>query len=616
MPVTDFDISGFLSRHAPFDGLPSEALADLAKNCTILDAEAGTTLYRFGHPIERLLVVVSGLIDLVSPEAEHEIIFRYASGDTVGVRGLLRDGLAVADAVVRDDARVIEIETARFRTLMTENQRFDGFFDATRAAQRRAAVPATDTATALLSVPITDIMTRNPVTVGPDATVASAASTMRDRHISCVLIAEADGTLAGILTTRNLTGLVADGRSPDTPVSKVMASNLYTLTEHDAVLDAILEMSERSIGHVPIVENGRAMGIVTRTDVIQRDTNSAAAIITEIGRQDDLSGLQQAVRRLPMALAQMVGAGLEPRAVGHLVTGVTDALTRRLLSFALAELGPAPVPFLWLACGSQGRREQTGTSDQDNVLILSDDYEPEAHGAYFESLAQRICDGLDACGYVYCPGDMMATNPQWRQPVSVWRRYFRGWIDRPDPMAQMLASVMFDLRPITGDVSLFEGIKAETLEHAAKNSIFRAHMIANSLKHVPPLSLFRGFALIRSGEHKNTMDLKLNGIVPIVDLARVYALDAKIEVVNTRDRLLEAKEAGSLSQSGADDLVAAYDLIGSLRLEHQASQIRDGEKPDNFLAPSSLSALERNHLKDAFGVIKTMQSALSARAPV
>ena len=614
--MTDFDVSGFLSRHAPFDGLPPEVLADLANDCTVMDAEAGTTLYRFGQPIERLLVVVSGLIDLVSPEAEHEIIFRYASGDTVGVRGLLRDGLAVADAVVRDDARVIQIETERFRTLMAENPRFDGFFDATRAAQRRAAVPATDTATALLSVPITEIMTRDPVTVAPDATVASAARTMRDRHISCVLIAEDDGRLVGILTTRNLTGLVADARSPDTPVSKVMASNPYTLTEHDAVLDAILEMSERSIGHVPIVDGGRAIGIVTRTDVIQRDTNSAAAIITEIGRQDDLSGLQQAVRRLPMALAQMVGAGLEPRAVGHLVTGVTDALTRRLLSFALTELGPAPVPFLWLACGSQGRREQTGTSDQDNVLILSEDYEPEAHGAYFETLAQRVCDGLDACGYVYCPGDMMATNPQWRQPVSVWRRYFRGWIDRPDPMAQMLASVMFDLRPITGDTSLFEGIKAETLEHAAKNSIFRAHMIANSLKHVPPLSLFRGFALIRSGEHKNTMDLKLNGIVPIVDLARVYALDAKIEAVNTRDRLLEAKEAGSLSQSGADDLIAAYDLIGSLRLEHQASQIREGEKPDNFLAPSSLSALERNHLKDAFGVIKTMQSALSARAPV
>ncbi len=271
------------------------------------------------------------------------------------------------------------------------------------------------------------------------------------------------------------------------------------------------------------------------------------------------------------------------------------------------------MPYLWLACGSQGRREQTGVSDQDNCLILHDDYDEAAHGAYFADLASFVSDGLDACGYFYCPGDMMATNDKWRQPVKVWRNYFKGWIARPDPMAQMLSSVMFDLRPIAGEESLYAGIHRETLKAARANSIFRAHMIANSLKHTPPLGLFRGFALIRSGEHKDTLDLKHSGIVPIVDLARVYALDAAIEPVNTRERLLAARKAGSLSHSGADDLVDAYDLIAEIRLEHQARQVREGRKVDNFMAPSTLSALERNHLKDAFGVVKTMQSAMSAR---
>ncbi|MCE8472317.1 DUF294 nucleotidyltransferase-like domain-containing protein, partial [Rhodovulum sulfidophilum] len=172
-----------------------------------------------------------------------------------------------------------------------------------------------------------------------------------------------------------------------------------------------------------------------------------------------------------------------------------------------------------------------------------------------------VSDGLHACGFVYCPGDMMATNPRWRQPRRVWRAYFAGWIAQPDNQAQMLASVMFDLRPIHGETALFRDLQAETLAMARRNSIFVAHMVSNSLKHTPPLGLLRGFALIRSGEHKDMVDLKLSGVVPVVDLGRVYALRGELMAVNTRERLEAAREAGVISKAGAHDLIDAYDFI-------------------------------------------------------
>jgi CBS domain-containing protein len=268
-----------------------------------------------------------------------------------------------------------------------------------------------------------------------------------------------------------------------------------------------------------------------------------------------------------------------------------------------------PVPYLWLACGSQGRQEQTGVSDQDNCLFLDDAATPDDI-AYFQRLARFVCDGLTACGYVYCPGEMMAMTPRWCQPMRVWRDYFSGWIHRPDPMAQMLSSVMFDLRPIGGTTRLFHDFQGETLEMASRNSIFVAHMISNSLKHQPPLGLLRGLATIRSGEFKNHVDLKHNGVVPVVDLGRVYALAGRLTPANTRARLEAAEEAGVISASGARDLIGAYDMIARVRLENQATQIRAGRKPDNFLAPSDLSDFERSHLRDAFVVVRTMQSAL------
>ena len=176
----------------------------------------------------------------------------------------------------------------------------------------------------------------------------------------------------------------------------------------------------------------------------------------------------------------------------------------------------------------------------------------------------------------------------------------------------MLASVMFDLRPIGGDQSLFASLQTDTLSAASKNSIFTAHMIANSLKHTPPLGLLRGLATIRSGDHRNTLDLKHNGVVPVVDLGRIYTLQGQLRPVNTRARLEAATKAGVLSTSGGADLLDAYDLIAETRLEHQAAQVKAGEKPSNYLDPSNLSDFERSHLRDAFVVVKTMQSSVGS----
>jgi CBS domain-containing protein len=266
------------------------------------------------------------------------------------------------------------------------------------------------------------------------------------------------------------------------------------------------------------------------------------------------------------------------------------------------------VPYLWLACGSQGRQEQTGVSDQDNCLILDDAATP-ADDAYFAAGEIRL-RRAGRGGVFLLPrrhdgdGDPLAAAG-----ARLARLFRQGWIAKPSPEAQMLASVMFDLRPIGGHFSLFADLQEETLAAASKNSIFVAHMVSNSLKHQPPLGLFRGFATVRSGEHKNTIDLKHNGVVPVTDLGRVYALKGRLTEVNTRARLLAAIEAGSVSAGGGRDLIDAYDMIAQTRLEHQAAQIQRGEKPDNFMAPSDLSDFERSHLRDAFVVIKTMQNA-------
>ena len=574
-------------------------MSDLAPRFEMRMIANGATVYARGDVLEGLYIVYEGEIE-VSDENGIPISILGAR-NSFGERGLTRDGAAVTTAVAQSDAVLLLLPKADFDALVGSEPAVARFFDRSRGQ--------TEQQTNLATSRVEDLMTRNPATCASDATAQDAARLMADKDISSVCVTDG-GVLAGIVTVRDISGKVVGGGLPfDTGLTQIMTANPITLAPSSIGSDVLHTMMERRIGHVPIVEAGQLVGIVTQTDLTRYQAVSSAELVSKIARAESAEEMAQVTADIPRLLVQLVAAGNRHEVVTRLITDIADTATRRLLALAEETLGPAPVPYLWLACGSQGRQEQTGVSDQDNCLMLSDDVTDDQMG-YFHDLATFVSDGLDTCGYYYCPGDMMATNPKWCQPVHVWRDYFRGWIATPDPMAQMLASVMFDLRPIGGDETLFDGLQAETLKAASKNSIFVAHMVANSLKHSPPLGLLRGFATVRSGEHRKTIDMKANGVVPIVDLGRVYALQGQLTAANTRTRIEAGEAAGVLSPAGARDLLDAYDLIAETRLAHQARQIKSGAKPDNFMPPSDLSDFERSHLRDAFVVVKSMQSAL------
>ncbi len=596
-------IRAFLESVHPYDSLPRDELTHVVDSFSRREYPAGSEIYAAGEPLKGIFLIKRGSVEVV--DRNGELVSILGPRNSFGERGLMRDGMALTAARATEDSVILMLPEAELRRLIALSPAFKRFFNRARPAESRGSD--------LSTLKVADLMARNPVTCRPDTTVQEAAARMREKHISSLAVTD-NGTLVGILTTRDLTARVlAEGLPASTPVSDVMTADPLTLSPDSLGSDILHTMLERRIGHLPVVQDGVIKGIITQTDLTRFQAVSTAQLVRDAAVADSPEEMARVTARIPKLLMQLVAANNAHEVVTRLITDIADTVTRRLMKLAEAEYGPAPVPWLWLACGSQGRQEQTGITDQDNCLIL-DDAVTDDDMAYFHKFAKYVSDGLHVAGYVYCPGEMMATNPRWCQPRRTWRRYFQGWIDQPSPEAQMLASVMFDLRPIGGTPALFRDLQTETLEAASKNSIFVAHMISNSLKHQPPLGLLRNFATIRSGEHKNHIDLKLSGVVPVTDLARVYALKGRLNPVNTRARLEAAEHAGVISVSGARDLIEAYDMIARLRLENQAALVRSGREPDNFLAPSDLSDFERSHLRDAFVVVRTMQSAVGHRS--
>jgi CBS domain-containing protein len=299
----------------------------------------------------------------------------------------------------------------------------------------------------------------------------------------------------------------------------------------------------------------------------------------------------------------------------QILTEIGDAITRRLIEMTWRELKAEgyeePVGrYCWVAFGSQARHEQALGSDQDNGLIFSDASLGSA--GVLGRLAERVCDGLDACGYPRCKGDIMACVERWRQPSAEWKRQFSRWIREPTKEAVMRGSIFFDMRAIHGEPALAMDLGKHVLAEISSQPLFLDLLAHNSLDRRPPLGFFRQLVVESSGEHESTLDLKHRGLVPIVDLARVYGLEAGCWDSNTLVRLRQAAAAGVLSETGCTELMDAYELIGAVRLRLQAEQLKHGRSATNHLDPNDLTSAERGHLRDAFSVVSTIQSSLSA----
>jgi CBS domain-containing protein len=465
----------------------------------------------------------------------------------------------------------------------------------------------------LMQLDAAQLIDRPATTVAPDTSAREAAEVMTREQVSAIVIMERE-QLVGILTDKDLRmRLLAVGLSAQTPVREIMTERLHQLDAETPAFEALLLMARLNIHHLPVMQHGRLLGLLTHGDLVRYESANAVYLIEELRRSHRLEQLIELARQLPEVQRHLVASNISSYHLGWTLAAIVDTLTRQLLTLAEARLGPPPVPYCWLASGSLARRELTVGSDQDHALLLDERYAEAQHGEYFKQLSEFVTDALAQCGFARCPGEVMASNPQWRQTLGQWQHTFDGWIQSPEPKAVMLASNFFDLRPLAGEIELFAPLQQYALRAAQENRIFIAHLAANALRRRPPLGFFRHFLLEHGGEHANTLDLKLRGIIPIVDIARLHALAAALPEVGTRERLQAAAKAGVMSSQGGVELQQAWEFINTLRLRHQSEQLLRATPLDNHLAPTSLSALDRDHLKDSFAVIRDFQKSLEQR---
>jgi CBS domain-containing protein len=453
--------------------------------------------------------------------------------------------------------------------------------------------------------PLRTLVRREAVVCGEAAPIAEVAATMRAEGVGSIVVLDQARRPAGILTSHDIVAALADGAAAR-PAAERMTRDPLTLPGHALAYEAALAMLSRRIRHVLVLEEGRLLGVVSERDLFSLQRLGLGEITMEIRLAQELAvvaGIAAEVRRLT---ARLVGHGVAAEQLTALVSVLNDRISQRVIELARKHHDLERISWCWLAFGSEGRFEQTFSSDQDNgLLFAAHDGDSAAARQRLLAFAREVNEGLAACGFPLCKGNVMASNPELCLSAAEWRAKMARWIESSVPKALLDAAICFDFRAIHGDVSLADALRGTVHELARRHPVFLRNMAENALQARPALGAVGGFA----GDAEGMIDLKLQGARIFTDAARILAMAQAVPQTNTAERLRAAQAGMGMPREEADAAADAFFVVQSIRLRLQASGPEAALQ--NRVDPARLGRLESTLLKESLRVARELQERLA-----
>ena len=617
----------FLRKYPPFNQMESAHLAFLVENCQLRFYATGDSIIKPDDgPIEYFYIVKQGLVHGERPHSSKdgkETTFEITTGECFPLAALIGERATRTEHLAAQDCFCLLLNKPAFIKLFTlSNPLRDfalrGVSSLLDQVNQQVQLHATQTLGAQYSLEarLGELAMQQPVSCRPHTPLREAVRLMHEQHVGSMVITDEQLKPLGIFTLRDLRRVVADGCDDlNQPIAQLMTQQPFALSPQASAFDAAMAMTERHIAHVCLVENGRLCGVISERDLfsLQRvDLVHLARSIRHAGKLETLAALRSDIQQL---VDHMLAHGASSTQITQLITQLNDHTVCRVIELGIEALGDPGVPFTWLCFGSEGRREQTLYTDQDNGILFdaADAAEAAAIRARLLPLATHINNALAECGFSLCKGQIMASNPELCLSRSEWSRRFRGFVREATAENLLASSIYFDLRVVWGSEEGCRQLQQELLELVADTPLFQRMLADNALRQKPPVGRLRDFVVARKGAEKDTLDLKVQGLTPFVDGARLLALANGIAVSNTLERLRLLVEREVIDAQDGAAYAEAYHFSQQTRQQQHQLQTRGGLPFSNRLDPDSLNQLDRRILRESFRQAQRLQSSLALR---
>ncbi|WP_026950574.1 DUF294 nucleotidyltransferase-like domain-containing protein [Algoriphagus mannitolivorans] len=632
-------VAEFLKHHPPFSFLEKEDLELVARQVEILYLEKGKILFHQGEPAQpHFFVLKDGSIQLVEKTPKGDEIREICEeGDVFGVLALLGKRPYLLTSEVLEDSLVYAIPVEIFEKILKENAQVALYFaagfasgqvvirqDLSQGQKARGLFKNLkgDHSLMIFSDQSEVKVSENVLTCPLSTPVQQAAQLMAQEEVSSIVMVDAQGFPKGILTDKDLrVRVLAKGLDLKTSVQDVMTTPVITRKKSDGFSNLYLTMIRHRLHHLILTEDGTdespVIGLISDHDIFLSMGNSPAVLIHGLMNTLDLGEMRKIRDRAEQMLLYYLDNEVSMDFVSSVMTEINDVIIQQAIRISRKKLQEQysemdKIKFCFLSLGSEGREEQLLRTDLDNAILYEDVEEPfkEKAQEYFLQLGTAITEILLACGFDPCPGKIMASNPEWVQPLSQWKSYFSEWILHPTQEALLKVSIFFDYRSIGPHSSLAEELTEHIYQEIRKKKVFLNFLAQNALSNPTPLGFFKGIVVEKSGEHKDQFDLKARAMMPLTDLARLLVLSHEVVGINNTFRrfeylgTLEPNYSELFTQAGK-----AYEILMRMRASEGLRKGNSGR----YLNPKSLGKLQRQLLKNTFSPITELQEIVQVR---
>lgn len=613
----------FLNQYPPFAQMEDAALQFLAAHVVLGYYPKDAVIIDPAQPaLQAFRIIQRGAVQVVPFNVAHSDDahpVNMGPGECFSVSAMLENRPVMAPYIAIADTFCYELPAELFPELLNRSPVFREFtteFLTSMLRESRRLIKLNFTSATgehqAMSRTLRSLVTRQPVTCAPQTPLGEVLRTMQGRKIGSMLVVNEGGQPVGIFTRHDVLDRVALARRDlAQPVSEVMTPHPLTLPAEASAYDAALLIADRGIRHIPVCDGNRLLGVVTERDLFALQRVSVRAINRTIAGAQSVEELRKASADIRRLARSLLGQGVSAEHMTQIISTLNDALVRQILDIEASRFDLQGLRWCWLAFGSEGRFEQTISTDQDNGLIFdSDGIAPDGIRARLLPFAQEVNRALDACGFPLCRGNIMAGNPQWCLSLEEWRDRFDHWIANTDPQALLNAVIFFDFRHLHGDESLPQKLGKHLSSAASGNRRFQRQLAQYALETKPPLGLISDFVTDDGSDARGTIDLKKSGARLFTDAARVLALASGVSHTNTVQRLRQAGDALNMPKGEIDAIAEAFFFLQTLRLRGQMGADATVREP-NRINPDTLNEVDRRILKESLRQLRKLQSRIA-----
>jgi len=620
-----------LKQFRPFDQLPENVLLDLSQTIPIKSYPTGSFVFVEGEKsLDSLFLVLSGVVEIITGNGAVRL---RSQGEFFGETVILTGKRYPASSKVLEELTCYVLGREIFENLLQNYQEVARYFNSVLTDRlwglyeemlQEQPYELFGLGFERFKQKVYDIMSTPVATCPPHTPINDLARLFTKKEISSMVVTDPNGKMLGLVSERDLISkvLARDGNPSVVAAVDIMQQDPPTLTANAFFYQALLTMLKSKGKYIVVMEQARPIGIVTIGDLTRARITSSLTIVKDIELAGSITELAQAVKQIYKTVATMISEKASASEIGEVVSELYDILNRRLLVLAenlMVEkgLGRPPVDYCWLTMGSGGREELTPSSDQDSAIIYAD-ISPDAEGEikhYFRELAQYVTDGLDQCGLIKCPGNIMPTNPEWCRSITDWKNTVHQWASMPNPDAVRQFTIFLDFRPVYGQDYLARTLRDYTLHLFRTTPALLYFLTKDALRHRVPLNLFKHVILEKSKDHKNEVDLKKAACVHIVDCIRIFAMRKSVVEVNTLARLKKLVKLEAISADDAEYYEIAFQSLMMFRMRENLRKLSLGLIPDNYINPTNLSERERSVMRESFLAVDRLQNVMGLAFP-